>query len=154
MLPSRRQVVLRMLVEARAPAGGDVVRWCRDTEATIHAASVSEDEYYDVARRALFNLHTNPHLNVDPVHSTDETLAQGTLRERISQESAARQHRFRCMIQEKYEELNDRTYQAIVRCKRCGSSEVSWDEKQTRAADEAASLFCVCNTCHKRWVMR
>ena len=58
------------------------------------------------------------------------------------------------MLQEKYDELNDANYAAIVRCRRCGSAEVTWEEKQTRSADEAATVFCVCTTCKNRWVMR
>jgi DNA-directed RNA polymerase subunit M/transcription elongation factor TFIIS len=58
------------------------------------------------------------------------------------------------MLQEKYDALNDRKFQAIVRCRRCGSEEVTWDEKQTRSADEGATVFCACQTCKNRWVMR
>ena len=58
------------------------------------------------------------------------------------------------VVQEKYDSLNDRQFQAIVRCRRCGSQEVSWEEKQTRSADEGATVFCVCTTCKNRWVMR
>ena len=58
------------------------------------------------------------------------------------------------MLQEKYDSLNDRTFQAIVRCRRCGSQDVTWEEKQTRSADEGASLYCTCAVCKNRWVIR
>ena len=48
------------------------------------------------------------------------------------------------MLQEKYEALDDRAYDAIVRCRRCGSSDVAWEEKQTRSADEAMTLYVMC----------
>ena len=115
---------------------------------------MSKQDYMDMIRRACFNIHTNALLDnaVDVVHETDSVLARGTLLERIEHDTNARRTRFHNMLQEKYESLNDRTYEAIVRCRRCGSSDVSWEEKQVRSADEAASLFCVCNKCKTRWV--
>ena len=88
------------------------------------------------------------------MNADDDTLTRGTLVGRIREESRARAARFEQMLHEKYEALNDRDYQAIVRCRRCGSQEVSWEEKQTRSADEGATLFCACATCKNRWVLR
>ena len=58
------------------------------------------------------------------------------------------------MLQEKYDALNDKTFESIVRCRRCGSGEVTWEEKQTRSADEGATVFCACTVCKNRWVLR
>lgn len=58
------------------------------------------------------------------------------------------------MLQEKYEALDDRTFEAIVRCGKCKSPEVAWEDKQTRSADETATLYCVCTKCKHRWVLR
>lgn len=150
MLPVRRQQSLRLLATARP---SDVLL-CREVEAACHAASTTAHEYDDHVRRAAFNLHENASVGVDVVHTADAELTEGTLLGRIEQESRMRSERFQQMLQEKYDALNDRKFQAIVRCRRCGSEEVSWEEKQTRSADEAATLFCVCATCKNRWVMR
>lgn len=150
MLPARRQQALRLLDRARP----NDVPLCRDVEAACHAAARTAHEYLDHVRRCAVNLHENATVGVEVAHAPDAALTEGTLVGRIEHERRARAERFEQMLQEKYDALNDRTFQAIVRCRRCGSSEVTWDEKQTRSADEAATLFCVCNQCKMRWVMR
>ena len=154
MLPSHRKKALGLLLKARSQTSNEFML-CRDVESLIHASSHSPDEYNDAVLRASFNINTNLNLD-DPkviVHHPDHDLIHGTLLERIEQESETRQKRFHNMLQEKYEALNDTSFEAIVRCRRCGSSEIT-EEKQTRSADEAASLYCHCATCHNRWVMR
>lgn len=73
---------------------------------------------------------------------------------RIEMERVMRAKRFDEMLKEKYDALDDQQFKAIVKCRRCGSSEVRWEEKQTRSADEAATVFCTCVKCGNRWVMR
>jgi DNA-directed RNA polymerase subunit M/transcription elongation factor TFIIS len=150
MLATHRQRALRLLHAARP---GDFAL-CREVEAGCHAAASTATDYGDRVRRAAFNLRENPRAAADVVHTSDAALAEGTLRGRILAERATREARFERMLQEKYDALGDGAFNAIVRCRRCGSTDVSWDEKQTRSADEAASLFCVCATCRNRWVVR
>jgi len=40
---------------------------------------------------------------------------------------------------------------SLVQCRRCGSEETTVQEKQTRSADEAATMFCTCTKCGKEW---
>ncbi|AET73584.1 hypothetical protein EMVG_00298 [Emiliania huxleyi virus PS401] len=40
---------------------------------------------------------------------------------------------------------------SLVKCKRCGSTDVLVTEKQTRSADEAATQFMCCFGCGARW---
>ena len=156
MLPSQRQRALRVLVAAQE--GGESsalpVLLLRDVEARCHALSHTEHEYHDHIRRAACNLHANPHLGLDVVCAPDGALTEGTLVGDIAAQRRARADRFERMLAEKYEALNDATFQSIVRCRRCGCEEVSWDEKQTRSADEGATVFCVCTRCKNRWIMR
>ena len=149
MLPSERQRALRLLHASRAE-----ILLCRDVEAACHAESTTASEYYDRIRHAAFTLHANPDVGTDVTHASNETLTRSTLVGRIETERRVRMEHFEQMLQEKYDALNDRTFEAIVRCRRCGSVEVSWDDKQTRSADEGATVFCVCQTCKRRWVMR
>jgi DNA-directed RNA polymerase subunit M/transcription elongation factor TFIIS len=127
---------------------------CREVEACCRAAAPSREDYRDHVLRAAFNLRENEGVGADVVYLDDETLAEPTAVGRIAAEVAARTARFDRMLQEKYEALDDRKFAAIVRCRRCGSEDVSWEEKQTRSADEGATVFCVCTTCQNRWVMR
>ena len=128
--------------------------FCREVESHCRAIALSDVEYSDHITRAAFNLKENPLLGIEVVYKSDRTLAVGTIVGRIETERVARTARFERMLQEKYEELDDEKFQAIVRCRRCGSEDVSWEEKQTRSSDEGATVFCVCTTCKNRWVMR
>lgn len=151
MMPCERQRALSLLYRVRATPDLLV---CREIESLCHSVSAGRQEYKDHIRHAAYNLRQNPRLGLEVVCAADGELAKGTVKGRIEAESQARQKRFEEMLQEKYDALNDKTFTAIVRCRRCGSEEVSWEEKQTRSADEGASLFCVCNTCKNRWVTR
>jgi DNA-directed RNA polymerase subunit M/transcription elongation factor TFIIS len=43
--------------------------------------------------------------------------------------------------------------EGVVRCSRCKSSDIRWDQKQTRGADESMTVFFECKNCSKRWKM-
>lgn len=128
---------------------------CRDIESSIHAFSKTEQEYIDNVLRVSFNVYSNPSVaHPDIVVMRDEDLLEGTLLEKIKHETKMRNDRYNKILQEKYDQINEKGYTAILKCRRCGSEEVSYDEKQTRGADEAATVFCFCQTCSNRWVMR
>ena len=127
---------------------------CREIEAVCRARSATLETYHDHVLRCAYNLKQNPSMGRRVTCETDEALAVGTLVGRIHEERRHRTRRFHDMLQQKFEALNDRSFQAVVRCRRCGSEEVSIVEKQTRSADEAASVFCVCIQCKNRWVIR
>jgi len=146
----RRRQALQLLFDAR-PSEFHVAR---QVEALCCSISSCEEDYWDHVFRARFNLHENSEVNTNVVFMSDEDLAIGTIVGRIETERLMREERFQKMLQDKYDELNDKTFEAIVRCRRCGSEEVSWEEKQTRSADEGGTVFCVCTTCKNRWVMR
>lgn len=148
MLPSRRFAALRLLHHSRT----DEFSLCREVEAACHAASTCADEYQDHVLRAAFNLYQNPRVGVDVVASLDDELVEGTEVGERAAEQERRAHRFQQMLLDKYEALDDRKFQAIIRCRRCGSDQIQWEEKQTRSADEAATLFCECTRCKHRWV--
>jgi DNA-directed RNA polymerase subunit M/transcription elongation factor TFIIS len=40
-----------------------------------------------------------------------------------------------------------------LRCKKCGSNDISHEFLQTRSADEGTTIFCFCTRCKKRWKM-
>ena len=149
MLPSQRQTALRLLFNIRPR-----VELCREIESLCHGCSASADEYMQMIRRSAFNLSANPNIGIDVVNQSDRGLSQGTLIGKLEEERRARKERFDQMLQEKYDALDDAKFKAIITCLRCGSTEVRWEEKQTRSADEGASVFCTCFSCKNRWVMR
>lgn len=149
MLPVRRQASLRALYHSRPD-----IELCRILESQCHAFCSNSEDYLDGIRRIAFNLHTNPRITTEAYRSPDESLIAGTFVEEVEMERRARAVRFEEMLQEKYESLNDRTFAAIDKCKKCGSTELRWEEKQTRSADEGSSVFWTCVSCKHRWVTR
>tara|TARA_B110001450_G_C17649400_1_gene492608 strand:- start:1922 stop:2374 length:453 start_codon:yes stop_codon:yes gene_type:complete len=150
MLSSQRAKALQLLSSSRP---NDFLL-CRDVEAACHSSSSAPREYLDRVLKCAFNLKENPSVGAEVVHAMDASLTTGTLVGRIEEERKARDERFQRMLQEKYDSLNDRQYEAIVRCNRCKSGEVRWEEKQTRSADESATIYCICTNCKLRWVMK
>ena len=129
----------------------------RRIEAAIAATVTSDSAYADRVSQLAWNLNQNPHLRrveTDQlVGMRDFDMAKDTVIELIVNEAAQRRRRFDAMLQEKYELLNDKSYASTLTCRKCGSAEVNWEQKQTRGADEAMTIFCTCSTCHNRWKM-
>lgn len=150
MLPTHRQKALRLLSRSRP----DDFQLVRNVESFCHAKSNDASEYFDRVRHTAFNLMNNTHVGLAVVNMSDDLLAEDTLMGRIQKETELRHQRFQSMLQDKYDAINDQNFTAIVRCRRCGSEDVTWEEKQTRSADEGATIFVSCVTCRNRWVMR
>ena len=60
---------------------------------------------------------------------------------------------FENMLHERYESVKTEG-EGLLRCRACGSSDISWKHKQTRGADESMSIYCTCTSCKNRWTMR
>ena len=97
--------------------------------------------YVASAKRVAYNLACNRALaSVHPatlVLMTDEDMSRGTIVERIQEEEAARSDAIRAMLLERYENVRKRADEQqhnVLRCRQCGSGEVSWEQKQTRGA--------------------
>lgn len=130
---------------------------CRDIEAAIHASVTSLSGYREKTQQILHNLSINPSLaklGSKIVCMTNSDMSRGTVLEDIETESKLRKTRFEAMLQNKYDQTNDTTCRTTLKCRRCGSSEVQVEQKQTRGADEAMTLFCTCSKCTNRWTMR
>lgn len=41
--------------------------------------------------------------------------------------------------------------EGVIDCPRCGSNETLYFEKQSRSADEPATIYCRCKKCNKAW---
>lgn len=113
--------------------------------------------YLAQVRRIAFNVACNPSLLQEGkkvLLLRDEEMIRGTLVETVAREEEIRSRAFEDMLREKYENVISNTKtDNILRCRGCGSSQISWEQKQTRGADEAMTVFCSCTSCHKRWRM-
>ena len=129
----------------------------RNIEASIHATSGSGASYKDSVQRIAFNLRQNPKLlSMGPeiVLLTDDEMAKDTIIQEIAREIRESRERFDQIVLEKYELVNRDNYKTTLRCRRCGSGDVQCDQKQTRGADEAMTVFATCQKCNQRWTMR
>ena len=149
MEPVFRQRCLSLLFKCRSD-----FLLCRQVESTCHSLSSSEEEYISRIRRSAYNLHMNKDLREEVAYGSEAVLTKGTLFERVIREEEMRKKRFEDMLKEKYDALDDGSCGTVVKCRRCGGDDVLWEEKQTRSADEAATVYCLCNTCKNRWVLR
>ena len=63
------------------------------------------------------------------------------LRDKITQE----------MIQEHQMSITGGTSTDLIKCSKCRKTNVTYNQVQTRSADEPMTTFCLCNECGKRW---
>lgn len=150
--PTERVKALRIIGEYH-----DDWMVARDIESAVHAFSTTHRSYMDKIQQLVYNMHVNRLLcSMGPSVAmlSDNEMATGTIVEQIERESNAQRARFEQIIQEKYELVNRVTYKTTLRCRRCGSGDVTCEQKQTRGADEAMTIFCTCSKCQNRWTMR
>lgn len=145
-----RQRALCLLCSARPNA----FALCRTVEASCRAVAATECEYREHVLRAAHNMRANHKVGTEVVRVSNAHLARNTDVERLERARHVQSTRFRDMLRDKYDELDDEQFLAIVKCRRCGGTDIAWEEKQTRSADESATVFCECLTCKNRWVMR
>lgn len=136
-------------------------RWAHsvDIERSIYAytrAAKSSEEYLDKARQILYNLRVNRLLHTIPprhlVSKDNAELAENTVLQRLHEEQASRETYYADLLQARTDKALDRTA-SLLRCRACKSSDIMWEQKQTRGADEAMTIFLTCNSCKSRWKM-
>ena len=120
----------------------------RLVEAEVHSEATDEQSYVDDVRRLATSIRRNvTNAQAGACFKSDEELARGTLVETIREAERQRRERFERMLHEKYESIATNDAQdASLRCRRCKSTDVTWEQKQTQSADEGATSFCVCQS--------
>ena len=128
----------------------------RIVEAAVHSVAHDHQSYVDELKVCALNIHINPsNAHPDRLVAPNVECIEGSLLQQICNTAEERRRVFETMLQEKYESIDDvRNCNSSLRCRRCNSVDVSWDQKQTRSADEAMTVFCVCATCNNRWTIR
>ena len=134
----------------------DDVLLARDVESSVHDVAIDTDHYNDLLLKSAVNCRNkkqNASLVIGRV--PDSILSKGTILEQISNTELERKIIFERMLQEKFDSINSSTsYDSSLKCRRCNSVDVTWDQKQTRSADEGMTVYCVCANCNLRWTMR
>ena len=151
--PRQRLQAARLLQSFAGMSSGCAL----DLEQTIMSASLGCNTIYlGQVRRQAYNIACNPAVASLPatqlINLSNEEFAAGTLVERVHTEEQDRMRGFSDLLKEKYENVvRAQSSESILKCRNCGSSDITFSQKQTRGADESSTIFCSCQTCSKRW---
>ena len=80
-------------------------------------------------------------------------LAKNTPMEKWYDNHLENQRKQEEMLQMKPTDLLEDDGTSLMQCSRCHSSDIIWEQKQTRGADESMTVFFQCKNCGKRWKM-
>lgn len=67
-------------------------------------------------------------------------------------DTVSRKTKLRALVETLLTPLTTNDGNSTLKCK-CGSTDVAFEFKQTRSADEPMTMFCACRVCNKRWKM-
>jgi hypothetical protein len=135
-------------------------QYVRQLEGAIYADAEGRAPYMRSLRAAVFHLRQNgrhlmgAHAPESLIQLDHVLLAKGTPGEAWHQQHMERQAKEAALQASKpidfFEGEDD---PSLIRCSRCRSADVTWEQKQTRGADESMTLFFTCSNCDKRWKM-
>ena len=112
-----------------------------DTE-VCRAHHGARDAFLVAMRALLYNLETNPPLRNVPAHRLaqmrDEEMRSGTVLEDVERAEAQREAHFEAMLQQRYDSVD--SGRSVMRCRKCHSANLAFEQKQTRGADERWAL--------------
>ena len=162
VLPKHRHRALQLLmaqVKGRA-SQSQVATYVRELELAIHSDAMGRDAYMRILRAMAFNMRQNgrhlmeTHAPESLVQLDHVLLAKGTPVETwhtLHMERQAKEQELQASKPIDFFEGEDDP--SLIRCSRCRSTEVTWEQKQTRGADESMTVFFTCTKCNKRWKM-
>ena len=117
------------------------------------------DPYVTHIRMIATNLYNNAPFLVNRftpskvVQLDTSVLILGTEKEAWQKSYVAQKKKEAAMLDTSDPLQADEGGEALIKCSRCKSSNVSWEQKQTRGADESMTVFFECKNCFKRWKM-
>ena len=86
--------------------------------------------------------------------ATAADLMTGSLLHRVKMHDASHEKVFRDMLQERFDDIAaHQNLGGLLTCNVCNSStNIMWEQRQTRSADEGMSVFAMCMRCNHKWV--
>jgi DNA-directed RNA polymerase subunit M/transcription elongation factor TFIIS len=137
---------------------GDNIKYARNLESALYTAAHNDGMVYENGVRRVFfallknNLWIN-RFNAATLASLDEyTLAEGTPVEGWLDKLKCRSQRQEQIMADSIQ-TNEEEGPSSLKCGRCKSTNISIEQKQTRGADEAMTVFVTCEKCNLRWKM-
>jgi DNA-directed RNA polymerase subunit M/transcription elongation factor TFIIS len=144
------------------PEPGDREKYARRAETRVYQAyRCDRERYVRAMRKIVWNVSNNaariyseyPDPSVLPALG-DRELGKGTLAEKFVLDNEDRERKLR--------EINagrgglEESGRTLLRCHRtptCRNAKVTWDQAQSRGADEASTIYATCTNCGATWKM-
>ena len=162
ILPRHRHRVLRLLMEqlrrARMPAA-EAADYVRAVERQVYVqCAATRAPYMRTARTMAFNLGQNGaylrrHYAPHKLPQLDHTLRPTTPMESWYETHLENKRKEEEILRAQPEDFLEDNGTSLVQCSKCHSANISWEQKQTRGADESMTIFFQCRDCGKRWKM-
>jgi DNA-directed RNA polymerase subunit M/transcription elongation factor TFIIS len=89
----------------------------------------------------------------------DAALAVGTMAEHLAYEATEHVQRLQKILEDSTHHTSvipdviPESSTTFLRCRKCKSTNVNFNQKQTRAGDEGMTSFCTCKSCGATWKM-
>ena len=103
----------------------------------------------DKLQQMVYNIQLDP----DIANMSAQDIFSRTSWRRVKDVAAVQHQRRLDEYHQLMKEAVDEKQIPIMSCHKCGHTDVGWDVKQTRSADEGSTVFCVCQKCQARWKM-
>lgn len=133
-----------------------------DLESSLFSICNSDQQYTQGVVRLIHALMNNGDCirqsNYTPkeiASISPNVLMANTMTDQIQRQLDMHEHRFKEMLQERFEELEKKSdsTEGLLQCGRCKSTNVIWEQRQTRSADEGMTIIAVCVKCSNKWRM-
>jgi len=116
----------------------------------------TDTKYKNRIRSRVANLKDvkNPNLRLNFLSGniTPKRLASMSAEEMASDEMKSMRDQFlKEGINDSQLATNPGTKTDLLKCGKCGKRNVTYNQMQTRSADEPMTTFCLCNACGNRW---
>lgn len=143
------------------PDYNDIFEFAKKVERDVFSSLDYTQAIYDYKTRicrVLFSLSINYNTLKNSQHNLSEIcgdeLVKGTFIEQSRHQNVTKEERFKAMLQEKFDQVEEETSKdALLQCMNCKSNNVVWTQRQTRSADEGMSVFAMCLKCNMSWKM-
>lgn len=126
-------------------------------EAAVHSWASAhtnvEEAYVAKAKQLIFNCKKDPTLLYLPVEKLVLVVTDSMV---LPPTTVASDIEINKLLDvDLLDQDNIRQSTPMLVCSRCKNTDIAFESKQTRGADEAATIFCVCKNpeCEKRWRM-
>lgn len=156
--PVMRHRTLCMLRDMTSAVVDNGLRYLQDLEKIVFIVAFDDLAVYTTyIKRITFNLSINGAYLMDRyppntlVLLDSNDLAWGTPEHGIKMKRIVRQQKFDALCKSFTRNTLLTEFAALLKCRKCKSTDLRVDLKQTRSADEPMTVFLGCRQCSSKW---